>query len=381
MPRYIWHIAGWDEDFEPDDAKRRGQRSPLLYVKEHVAGRGKQERRDVDLQTRLLLAEDGGPAAYAVYRRCATASGDRAEGRGYLWNHVGGPATIAEIAVLIGIRRDIVRKALPLLKRYRLMDRHVIGPTGAPAPAVGLRAGAGAPLAGAGTPLAAARGAGCHCNGNGNPPSAEPGTGTAEAANNPEAEGPGTAGQAGEPAGGPPAEPLPPARTGEPIRDLPDGSTEIGPPANDSDSAIPTPSDARGAADSYPGRPLGAAIGRDPEAVAARIYAALYVGSMAERTARHKGVTPEHFEAWELGTLRVGWARAIVALPNGRLGLAYEKATTEAEALGRKRIKPRRSHGAIWMRWLNSYMVHLIGAPAWTATRAKVEQSPGNGAL
>ena len=120
--RLFWHIVDWEGDFEPDDATRKGQRSPLAYVKHHLRGRGKLDRRQLDLQRQRLLVRDGGLEAYAVYQLCTLAAADRGEGRGYLYAEGDQPAGPVEIALQIGVGVKSVEKSLALLADLKFME-------------------------------------------------------------------------------------------------------------------------------------------------------------------------------------------------------------------------------------------------------------------
>jgi len=120
----------------------------------------------------------------------------------------------------------------------------------------------------------------------------------------------------------------------------------------------------------------GPAIVHDCEAVADRVYCELYPDGAAELLAARQGGdggTPEsleRFRARERGAFASAWQAVLRAeLPAGELGDVYSRIVGEGGRLARKRVKVRKTRGAILLSWLTKHMQKRIGEGRWAAAK------------
>jgi len=125
--RKVWHIVQWKELYEPDDAKRKGSRTPLQYVKAWVRGDNVNiDRQKIDGLRRALVAAGGRDLAI-LWEWLKAAAADRSHFRGYLLSAVADrAATYKEIAVMIGpdlVQPAEISKAMKQLARLGLVEQ------------------------------------------------------------------------------------------------------------------------------------------------------------------------------------------------------------------------------------------------------------------
>ena len=115
-------------------------------------------------------------------------------------------------------------------------------------------------------------------------------------------------------------------------------------------------------ADRPPPGPVPPGIALDPQQMAGRVYATIYPGGTEEAAARHLRQRVGEFQAREMGTFCSAWANVLsLGLPDVQVAALYQRAIKEAEATARKRIKPKKSRGAVWVYWLNAHMADMVG--------------------
>ncbi len=126
--RYVWRIRHW-RLHEPDAKFLSGRRpTPLAYVREWIntdpTDRRLTTRHEIE-GIRLAILRAGGAKLYGIWRLLVCYAADRAEGRGYLVDHRGLPASPRQIAELTGLtpaevgwaRRLLAGPQLGLLER------------------------------------------------------------------------------------------------------------------------------------------------------------------------------------------------------------------------------------------------------------------------
>lgn len=415
----IWHVIGWETAYEPDEALRRGQKSPLRYTKDHLEMLEMgMDRQQVALRRRLLVGRPGGLEAWGIFRLIVVAAADRGEHRGYLWNDDGQPATIKEIATTIGATPSQVRKGLAVLKgRYlefvrKPIERFMAPPRppreerndGAVIPPATASAG---PVEGKGVqtipvlsaPVGACRpapteevrlghllsapvgagGGNMNMNGNRNR-NASTATGNGKAEQEKEeaalasvvsavgegAEGGTGTGMRAESAG---------TGTGTLIAPTGAPTADVMPNAEQPRPTVPTEADPAEAAPARVSIP-GTALASDAQAMAGRLFVALYPSEGAILAGAMRGgtngtpVSREEFFAREMGELTALWSGVLKSRVDPILVSC--RAIKEAERLAKRRRPARKTNGALWSHVLNGYMAKHIGRQQWIACKRGV---------
>jgi len=131
-----WHVRGWEQCYEPAKDVDRGRRSPLPFVKllTGAGDHGGREAAEITLQDTLLRNEPDTLQHEAIWVRLLKVAGNRSEYRGFFLGLQLKPATIAEIAVLIGVNPDRLQASLEVLQRLGYIDRVPLPTPPCPAP-------------------------------------------------------------------------------------------------------------------------------------------------------------------------------------------------------------------------------------------------------
>ena len=118
--RRVYEIVDWPQ-MEPDRRYRRGEPSPLLYVRCWINSRAAVgiHRGDIDRKRRAMTA-GGNSNLYGIYRLLCEFAGDRCDLRGLLVDHRGHPLTLAAISEWIGESIKDTQAALRLLCSSRI---------------------------------------------------------------------------------------------------------------------------------------------------------------------------------------------------------------------------------------------------------------------
>jgi hypothetical protein len=126
MPQEVWQVKDWKMLYEPDDAKRKGSRSPLQYIKFWVDGSKDIDRQRIEGIKRALM-EAGGFKLTTIWQWMLSTVAERSHFRGYFLSAMAArPATAREIAVMIGVdlvTAEDVQWAIGHLHQLGLIER------------------------------------------------------------------------------------------------------------------------------------------------------------------------------------------------------------------------------------------------------------------
>jgi len=123
----VWYICRWREMYEPDDARRKGSRTALQFVKQWVRGDNETICRQEIEATRRAILRAGGRDLWALWSWIKIAAADHRHFRGYLLDvRRTRAATCREVAEQIGIDltdHKEVSVALKKLQRLGLVEK------------------------------------------------------------------------------------------------------------------------------------------------------------------------------------------------------------------------------------------------------------------